>query len=459
MVTSVRSACRAALWLAIGSLGALDPARAQLSAPVSALDSLVAHALAVNPSVKAARARVDAARARIGAAGARPDPMLMAGIQNLPISSAAPVAHGAATPSGPEPMTMRMIGVSQTFPYPGKLALQTRSAREELAATGAELEAARLDVAASVKREYYELAYVDHALAIVDRTQSVLANLITVTEGQYSVGRGTQADVLRARVEAAHLGEQASVLLEQRRAVVARLNAALDRPSDASLGSAVVSERIARAAVPDAVAQVRFVSAALGARAADSPLVPLDSLQAVAVARSPMLRALRDRIDAQRARVALTRKAHLPDIDVAVSYGQRPGLPDMVSATVSIPLPIQKRRKQNSDVAAATADLAALEADQLRIVNELNAEIAERVSNLERARTQLALSLHAVLPQAQASLTSATSGYQVGRVEFTAVMDAQVTVFNAETTYFRALTDFAKGIAELERAVGAGVLR
>jgi outer membrane protein TolC len=356
-------------------------------------------------------------------------------------------------------MTMRMIGVSQTFPYPGKLALQTRSAREELAATGAELEATRLDVAASVKREYYELAYVDHALAIVDRTRSVLGNLIAVTEGQYSVGRGTQADVLRARVEAAHLGEQASVLLEQRRAVVARLNAALDRPSDASLGSAVVSERIARAAVPDAVAQVRFVSAALGARAADSPLLPLDSLQTLAVASSPMLRAHHERIEAQRARVELSRRAHRPDVDVSLAYGQRPGLPDMVSATVSIPLPIQKRRKQDAEVAAATAELTALEAERHRAVNELNAEIAQRVSDLERSRTQLALSLRAVLPQAQASLTSATSGYQVGRVDFTVVMDAQATIFNAETTYFRSLTDFAKGLAELERAVGAGVLR
>jgi hypothetical protein len=38
-------------------------------------------------------------------------------------------------------------------------------------------------------------------------------------------------------------------------------------------------------------------------------------------------------------------------------------------------------------------------------------------------------------------------------------MDAQANVFNSETAYYRSLTDFAASLAELERTVGAGVLR
>ena len=56
--------------------------------------------------IRAAGARLDAARSRIAPAGARPDPMIMAGFQNVP----------AARPSlSREDMTMAMVGVSQTI--------------------------------------------------------------------------------------------------------------------------------------------------------------------------------------------------------------------------------------------------------------------------------------------------------------------------------------------------------
>lgn len=413
------------------------------------LDSLVARALVLNPAIRAAAARVKAARARVAPAGARPDPMLMAGIQNLPVGR----------PGFSDFMTMKMIGVSQVLPYPGKLALRTRAARDEVAAAEAELESARLDATADVETAYYDLAFADRALDIVAQNATVLRNLIRATEAQYSVGRGTQADVLRARIEADRLGDAASALTEQRRATLARLNAVLDRPSNVPVNAPVIPPRIAAAAVADSAAHVHFASEGLGARAADSPLLPLDSLQALAATHSPMLHAHVAEIAAQRARVDLARKAVLPDVGVSLSYGQRQGFSDMVSATVSVPLPIQKGRSQDAEVAAASADLAALEAEHHRMVNTLNADVAARVSALEHARTQLALSVRAILPQARATLASAVAGYQVGRVDFTSVIDAQATVFNEETAYYQSLTAFAKGLVELERTVGTGVLR
>src|SRR5688572_27635510 len=73
------------------------------------LDSVVRLATETSPAVRAALARVEAARARIGAAGARPDPMLMAGVQNFPVSE----------PGFRDFMTMKMVGLEQTLPYPG----------------------------------------------------------------------------------------------------------------------------------------------------------------------------------------------------------------------------------------------------------------------------------------------------------------------------------------------------
>lgn len=413
------------------------------------LDSLIAVAHATSPQLRAARARVEAARARIAPAGARPDPMLMAGIQNFPVSE----------PGFTDFMTMTMVGVGQTIPYPGKLSLRTRAAERELAATQAELADARLAVEAAVETAYYDLAYIDRALEIVERNRRLLVDFMTVTEARYGVGTGGQEDVLRVRVEAARLGEEAVALTEQRRAALARLNAVLDRPSETPIGEPVIPRRVARAAIADSAAEVRFVSTTLGARAADSPLPPLTALQAAAVQQNPLLRAHEAMIAAQAARVELARKEYLPDFDVSVSYGQRHGFSDMVSAQVSIPIPLQKGRKQDQLVTEARAELAALEAEHHERANTLRAEVARLHAELERDRAQLALYVKAILPQGQAALTSATAGYQVGRADFLSLLDTQATLFNYETSYFRVLSDFAKTLAELERIVGEEIIQ
>ena len=453
-------------WILLaGCIAVASSAGAQVavSQPGSALEALVRQSLTVNPAVLAAQRRVDAARARVLPAGLPQDPMLMAGIQNLPLGRmpSTPSMPGMTTSSnGPDPMTMRMIGISQTIPYPGKLSLRRQEAEREVDAASASLEATTRQVVRDVKDSYYELAFVDQALSIVNRNRDVLAGFVRVTEGRYSVGVSGQQDVLKANVEATRLAETAVTLTEQRRAAVARLNAILDRPSETPVDNPAIPTAVARAAVPQSAGDIRFTSAALGSRAADSPLPSVADLQETGIRQNPEIRESDAMIAAQAARLQLARKDVLPDFDVSFQYGQRGGgLPDMVTALVSVPLPIFKGRKQNQLSTEANAELSALRAERAAKVNEVRVEVARLVSELERSRAQLALYVKALLPQARASLTSATSSYQVSRVDFLTVLDNQSTVFNYETEYFRVLSDFAKNLAELERVVGKEIIQ
>lgn len=427
----------------------LDRLQAPQSDGSATLDSLIAFARTANPSIRAAAARVAAAHATIGPAGARPDPMLMAGVLDFPYGK----------PGFSDNFTMNVLRVTQTFPYPGKLSLATRAAEEDEAAARAALKQQQLDVERDVRNPYYELAFVRRAQKILQHNAEVLGGLARITEVQYSVGKSAQADVLRARVELARLGDEAAGLAGEERAALARLNAVLNRPSATPVAMAVIPQRIARLAVADSGPHVHFTSAALGAAAADSPLLTVDSLEALAIAHSPMLRAHEARIAAQGQRLELARKAHLPDFDITLEYDQRPQFRDYVSFFVSVPLRLQRKRKQDQEVVGARAELSALEAEHTADVDAIRQEVATRVSDVERERTRLALSIKAILPQAHATLESATASYQVGRVDFSSLVDAQAAVFNYETAYWRSLTDFAKALAELQRVVGAGVLR
>lgn len=412
------------------------------------LDTLVAVAMATNPAVRAARSRAEATRARVGATGLRPDPMLMVGLRDFPLSN----------PGFYDNFTMKMVGLRQSLPHPGKLALDRRIATRELDASDAAIRAATLDVVRDVRRAYYEIAFLDRALDVVTRNRDVLVDLVTVADARYGSGQANQQDVLRARVEAARLGEQAVTLIEQRRAALADLNATLDRPSETPLPDAGIPSRISRAAVADSTAGVRFVSATLGARAANSPLPPLADLQALAMQASPELGEHEASIAAQSARVERAGKDHLPDFDLALDYGQRSGFRDLFTATVSIPLRLQRRAKQDQLVVASRADLAALEFEHANRRNAIRAEVARLAADLERQRAQLALYKSAIIPQGRATLTSALASYQVGRAELLGVLDNQAMLFNYETEYFRVLTDFATTLAELERVVGKEIL-
>jgi outer membrane protein, heavy metal efflux system len=454
----------------IGWLGAQEPGH-EPSAPTAPsmlansaassgqlLDSLIARALAVSPRLRAATSRVTAAGARVGPAAALPDPMLMAGIVNQPLGNSASPAM--ANTDGPDPMTMRMIGIEQTIPFPGKRSLRRQTAERERDAARFALEDARRQVHLDVEAAYFELAYVDHALQLVRHNGDVLATLITVTESRYTTGLAGQQDVLKARVEATRLAESASELNEQRVALVAQINALLTRPSDAALPSATVPEAITLRAVPPSASAIRFASSSLGSRSADSPLKPLAALQDAAVRGSTELREHEAMIAAQRARLSLARKEQLPDVQLSLQYGQRSGgLPDMLTATLAVPLPVFKARKQDQLVAEQAAELAAQEAEHHQQVNALRADVARMVADAERARTRLALAVKVTLPQSRAALASATASYQSGKAEFLSVIDAQATVFTLESDYYRALSDFAKNVAELRRVAGEEVLQ
>lgn len=413
--------------LAIPFLLAAAPSRAQDRATVA--DSLVTRTLAANPRLRSAEAQASAARARVGPAGAWPDPILMAGIQNLPLTRERAAGHGA--PTGPEPMTMKMVGASQTIPYPGKTSLRTAVARAEADAADARLASLRLTVSRNVLDAYYDLATARSVLALIERQQQVASSVLPAAEARYVAGTAAQSDVIKSRTEAAMLVDERNAALQQERAALARLNAALDQPSTTPVSSQPVSDDMATR----------------------QPM-SLDSLHALALRTSPRLREGGAMIAAHAAQAELARREYLPDFDVSIEYGQRDRLPDMITATVGVPIPIQRGRKQSAEARAARFDLAAAEAELKAEENEVRAEITRAHAEIERQRSNAELLTRAILPQARATFASASASYQSGRGELLNVLDAMRAMFAAETMYVRALAELAKATAELQALVG-----
>lgn len=420
----------------------------------TSLDDILAEADTSNPEIVASRRVAEAAAARVPQAGALPDPMLGVGFMNVP----------AADPGfGNDMMTMTQVQLSGSLPWPGKLGLKEEIALLRSEAATFEVERVRDRIAAEVETAYYRIHFIDRALDVTRRNETLVGDFARLTAMKYGVGSAAQPDVLKAQVERTRLSDQRVTLAERRESQLARLNALLGRPTETPLPTTELPGEVRGAALSEEPDGARFASSALDeVIAADRPddgLPSTPELQSLALEHNPMIQAHVRRVAAQERALALARTATLPDFNVTAGYSYRNGFGDFFNVMVSAPLPIFAGRKQSQGVVEQTAVLDDHQARHHTMVNELNAEIASLAAGLRRTRDQLVLLDDGILPQARAGLESSTSAYRVGRVDFLTLLDAQVTLYRHELDYHRLLTDFAENLAALDRAVGTEVLR
>src|SRR5438094_1374975 len=242
------------------------------SAPVagdSGLPSLVAEALARNPTVAQRQATVRAATLRIRPAGSLPDPMLTVGVMDLVLP------HFEFNLSD---FTEADVELSQEIPWPG--ALGARAGVMQAAAAGARAEEAtvRRDLTTTMAVAYYRLGYAVTALETLRHQRELLEAAVQLSTTRYATGSAPQSDPLQARLARDRLQSEAFALESERVAALAAVNALRNRAP----GDTVTVTPIDPAAV----------------RAGVTAELSTDSLVALALATHPRLALGRAAVDA-----------------------------------------------------------------------------------------------------------------------------------------------------------------
>ena len=378
------------------------------------------------PRIAAALATARAAEARIDPARRPPDPELQLGLMNRRLPGL----------GLDDVLGMNQIQLMQMIPIAGKLGLAAQVERARTAAAGARAEDTRWEERARSAMAFYELYQTDQSIAVARETQRLLRDLVSTTSTMYAVGEGRQPDVLRAQVELARMTEDVVRMEAMRAGAAAQLNAVLDRPAESAVPSP---------ALPSLLAE----------------LPSRDSLERLALAHRPMLRAGGEDVHAAEAAERLAGREIWPDLTLGVQYGWRPmegGTDHMVSLMLGFRLPIwagsrqlAMRRETRAMRDMAAADLAAMAATTRGRVAELDAEV-------HRDRTLLQLYRTTVLPQAGATVGSALTSYRVGGVDFMTLLDARMSENRYRQEIARLEADLGRAIAELEMLVGQELL-
>src|SRR5437660_8173340 len=82
------------------------------------------------------------------------------------------------------------FGASQDIPYPGKRALRSRVAEQESESMEAQTDSVRRAVAGNLKMVYFQLAYIQQTLGILQRSDDLLNQVEQAAEARYRVGQG-----------------------------------------------------------------------------------------------------------------------------------------------------------------------------------------------------------------------------------------------------------------------------
>jgi len=395
----------------------------------SQLPDYLAYAALNNPGLRAAFNRWKAALQRIPQVRALPDPRFTYRYFIMQIETRVGAQRQA-------------FEIAQTFPWLSKLQLRGQAAFEAAQAERQRYIARKLALFRQVKDAYYEYYYLWRAIEIVRQNVQLMENVEQVLRTRYKAAVASHPDLIRAQVELGKLQDQLESLTDLQGPIVAKLNAALNRPPHAPLPWPKTIE--------------------------DSDVSVSDE-QLLAWLRdaNPQIRALDFEASRWDRQVQLARQQYLPDVTLGINYtdvapstgGRHPSDDgtDAVAAMVSINVPIWWDKLAAGVAEARYQRLAALQRKR-DMTNQLSAALKLAAYGFRDADRKLRLYRDALVPKALESLQATEAAFRAGRASFTDLIDAQRTYLEFALAYERALTDKAKSLAELESLTGRELL-
>ncbi|KVS41627.1 TolC family protein [Burkholderia ubonensis] len=344
------------------------------------LDAALQAATDRSSSMQAAQASVRASSEAAVKAGQLPDPLLKAGIDNLPVNGPQRFTIGQ------DFMTMRRIGIEQEWVSGEKRRLRSALANEMVGRERAGYLVQLANVRQQTAAAWLNAVYANKALTLQQALLDHMRHELAATNASYRGAKASAADVVQAQAMLAQTQDQ--VLKAQQAYQTALIGL--------SRWTAVpVSEVTGEPPAPES-----FVS-----------LLSPDQLRL----SQPTLVAAADDIAVAEADTAVADSERSPNWTWELAYQQRGGAySNMVSVGVTIPLPLNRKNRQNRDV-AEKAELATrarlIYEDALR---QVQADIRAQSATLASGRERIANLGRSLLPAADQRVQLANAAYRAG---------------------------------------------
>lgn len=374
----------------------------------------VQRALAAHPTIAAESAQLKAVQAR-AARDALPPPYVVTGeLENVAGSGSLRGADAAET----------TVRVSRVIELGGKRAAREAMGEAEIGQQAHRIQQARIDIASRTQARFIEVLADQQRLETAreqvtqaERTRREIAAWVQSARNPETDLHAAELVLAEAQLEREHAEHE---LLSARVTLAATWDAS--EPDFAAVEGDLQS-------LPDSV---DFT--VLAARLADTPEQRARHLEA----------------ETASARRRLGEAARAPDLNFSVGVRRIEGLDDQ-ALVASVSVPLGSRPRADYAVAEANAQLAAIEARQQAEHQESRQRLFELVQELRHARTETEALRDTLLPTAEKALAQTRRGFEAGRFAFTALAQAQNTLFRLRERAIEAATRYHLLLVEVER--------
>jgi outer membrane protein TolC len=408
-------------------LAGVSPAQEPTTHPkvaVTPLAELLREAEQNNPQIQAARQGWQSAQHVPTQVSTLPDPQFQ--VQQFSVGSPRPFAGYTNSD-----FAYVGLGVSQDFPYPGKLRLKGEIAKRDADVSQQQYESIRRSVLAGVKEAYSKLAYLSKTLGILESDGQLLQQVENASDARYRSGMGNQQDLLRAQLEQTKLLRE----ITMHHLEVAKLQAQLKQLLSRSQSSPDIEP----------------------ADLSETPLpYSYEELLAATKAQNPQIAGAEKMVERQKLQVDLAHKDFYPDFNLQYMW-QRTD-PTQFRAyyllTFGVRVPIYRSRKQRPELAQAEAELSRSRSEAEVQSQQVAAQLRNAYDTAQKTADLLKIYKDGLIPQAQAGFQAGIAGYQNNRQDFQSALSSFLDVLHLDEEYWQNLAERETALARLEEFTG-----
>jgi cobalt-zinc-cadmium efflux system outer membrane protein len=387
------------------------------------LSALLDEATRNNPDILAARRGWQAATQVPSQVSTPPDPQVT--VQHVSVGSPRPFAGFSNSD-----FAYIGFGISQDLPYPGKLKLKGEAAQQDAAVGREKLETVKRSVLQQVKDAYFQIAYVQQTLEVLDRNGKLLEQIEKIADGRYRVGEGSQQDVLKAQLERTKLLREVAHHHELMDTQQAQLIKLLNRPP----GSPEISTE------PLVETPLRHTSNEL-----------LEKVRT----ENPEVTSQQEMVKKQSLQIEIARKDRYPDFSVQYMW-QHTGEQsrDYYMLSLSARIPIYRRRKLNPEMNQAVEELNRSRREYESQVQSSYFDVRNQYIAADTASQMLKIYREGLIPQALATYQAGLASYQTGILDFESLFSTFLDVLNFDGEYWKTLMEHETALARIEQITG-----
>lgn len=395
-----------------------DKAKAQQEV----LDSLIDLALKNNPELSTATHVRKSTVYSAHAAAALPDPSLSIGVLNLPTNSFA---------LDETPMSGVSVGLTQMIPWPGKLGARSDLANTRQAESEANEQTIRNRVVREVTDAYLDYAYWSKSLTIIEAYIELLKGTEAIAEVRYANGDASAQDFLRASSMLSRTEIRLLQTEQNRYSSLLRLRQSVGDTADSTELPAILAE-------PETYLMGR-----------------------TSIDKNPMLAGAASTVERAEAGYRLARTEYWPDFSLGVDYRFRQNVAgdpihgtDFITFKVGVSLPLWFFAKQKHNVRAAKQMILSSKSRERSVHDFLTTKYDDAVSKLSVTSASLGKYDSSLVPEATAAVEAAEVAYEVGKVDFNALLAAQSDAFEIRLERLDLLRQYHKTKAALAELAG-----